>query len=294
MQPDHTPRTGHRAVQKAVVGPPFLLRARWRAPPPLPTVGRRRRGALVSFRVPNRPGCAPRRERWRRTLPGSRHPSQHRDKAASPRGQPRGQSASLRNRARWPRQTSRPDTRPSQRKVPRGNPAAHGVRAVRPLWREPLQGALGTAGAPGPWADLAPQDVGTRVEATAPVAGFTQSIATVDELEQFGATHVLLVHDVDEIVADLVLGKGDGLCRWQPMAADVEPAHGWRHEAPADLLDRCLSRSRVLRHRRPRARVERDPHQFTGRGALRPAHCTYPPGRARGQPVAIACRTVEG
>ena len=43
--------------------------------------------------------------------------------------------------------------------------------------------------------DLAPQDVGTRVEATAPVAGFTQSIATVDELEQFGATHVLLVHE---------------------------------------------------------------------------------------------------
>jgi GntR family transcriptional regulator len=61
------------------------------------------------------------------------------------------------------------------------------------------------------------KNVGTRVEATTPVAGFTQSIATVDELAQFGATHVRLVHSVDEIVADLMLAKEMGCAggsRW--------------------------------------------------------------------------------
>ena len=61
------------------------------------------------------------------------------------------------------------------------------------------------------------KSVGTRVEATVPVAGFTQSIATVDELAQFGATHVRVVHGVEEVVADLVLAKEmgcEGGSRW--------------------------------------------------------------------------------
>jgi GntR family transcriptional regulator len=61
------------------------------------------------------------------------------------------------------------------------------------------------------------KNVGTRVEATSPAAGFTQSIATVDELAQFGATHVRVVHSVDEIVADLALAKEMGCAggsRW--------------------------------------------------------------------------------
>src|SRR5690349_11884687 len=40
------------------------------------------------------------------------------------------------------------------------------------------------------------KNVGTRVEAMRPAAGFTQSIATVDELAQFGAKHVRMVHSV--------------------------------------------------------------------------------------------------
>jgi len=61
------------------------------------------------------------------------------------------------------------------------------------------------------------KNVGTRVEATKPVAGFTQSIATVDELAQFGATHVRVVHDVEPIVVDLALAKVMGAAggtRW--------------------------------------------------------------------------------
>ncbi|WP_298235381.1 GntR family transcriptional regulator [uncultured Azohydromonas sp.] len=51
------------------------------------------------------------------------------------------------------------------------------------------------------------KNVGTRVEASGPTPGFTQSIATVDELAQFGATHVRQVREVKEIVADLALAK---------------------------------------------------------------------------------------
>lgn len=51
------------------------------------------------------------------------------------------------------------------------------------------------------------KNVGTRVEATRPAPGFTQAIATVDELAQFGATHVRIVRSVDEVVADLTLAK---------------------------------------------------------------------------------------
>ncbi|MEF7616160.1 GntR family transcriptional regulator [Aquincola sp. MAHUQ-54] len=46
------------------------------------------------------------------------------------------------------------------------------------------------------------RNVGTRVEAPRPARRFTQSIATVDELAQFGAAHVRLVRSVEDVVAD--------------------------------------------------------------------------------------------
>jgi DNA-binding GntR family transcriptional regulator len=61
------------------------------------------------------------------------------------------------------------------------------------------------------------KNVGTRVEATRPAAGFTQSIATVDELAQFGATHIRSVASVEEEVIDLELAKTmgcEGGSRW--------------------------------------------------------------------------------
>lgn len=51
------------------------------------------------------------------------------------------------------------------------------------------------------------KNVGTRVEASRPKPGFTQSIATVDELAQFGAEHVRVVREVQEVVADLALAR---------------------------------------------------------------------------------------
>ena len=61
------------------------------------------------------------------------------------------------------------------------------------------------------------KNVGTRVEATRPKAGFTQSIATVDELAQFGAEHVRVVREVKQVVADLTLARELGCAggtRW--------------------------------------------------------------------------------
>lgn len=65
------------------------------------------------------------------------------------------------------------------------------------------------------------KNVGTRVEAMRPRAGFTQSIATVEELARFGAEHVRTVQSVNEVVADLALAKDLGCpggTRWLHIA----------------------------------------------------------------------------
>lgn len=61
------------------------------------------------------------------------------------------------------------------------------------------------------------KNVGTRVEAVRPASGFTQSIATVDELAQFGAKHVRVIRSIEQVVADLALAKElgcEGGTRW--------------------------------------------------------------------------------
>lgn len=66
------------------------------------------------------------------------------------------------------------------------------------------------------------KNVGTRVEATRPVTGFTQSIATVEELAQFGARTVRVVQSTQAVVADLELAKElgcEGGTRWQRISS---------------------------------------------------------------------------
>jgi DNA-binding GntR family transcriptional regulator len=48
---------------------------------------------------------------------------------------------------------------------------------------------------------------GTRVEASSPSGGYRQSLATIEELSQFGATHKRVVRRVENIVADRALSK---------------------------------------------------------------------------------------
>src|SRR5262249_2158331 len=51
------------------------------------------------------------------------------------------------------------------------------------------------------------KNVGTRVEASRPTTGFVQSLTSVEDLAQFGATHVRVVHSIENVVADLALAK---------------------------------------------------------------------------------------
>ncbi|WP_370873479.1 GntR family transcriptional regulator [Hydrogenophaga sp.] len=66
------------------------------------------------------------------------------------------------------------------------------------------------------------KNVGTRVEACTPALGFTHSIATLDELAQFGAKHVRVIRSTAAVVADLELAKAlgcDGGTRWQRISS---------------------------------------------------------------------------
>ncbi|MGB4062047.1 MAG: GntR family transcriptional regulator [Burkholderiaceae bacterium] len=66
------------------------------------------------------------------------------------------------------------------------------------------------------------KNVGTRVEAATPAAGFTQTLATVGDLAQFGAEHVRVVRAIDEVVVDLALAQELGCpggSRWLRIAS---------------------------------------------------------------------------
>lgn len=61
------------------------------------------------------------------------------------------------------------------------------------------------------------KNVGTRVESTRPVDGFRPSLASVDDLVQFGATHVRVVQAIEEVTATGALAKQLGCAngtRW--------------------------------------------------------------------------------
>lgn len=61
------------------------------------------------------------------------------------------------------------------------------------------------------------KNVGTRVEAAQPTTGFVQSLSSVEDLAQFGATHVRVVRNIEEVVVDLTLAKELGCAggtRW--------------------------------------------------------------------------------
>jgi GntR family transcriptional regulator len=51
------------------------------------------------------------------------------------------------------------------------------------------------------------KNVGTRVEASKPTAGFTLSSASVDDIAHFGAKHVRALCAVEEVVLDLALAE---------------------------------------------------------------------------------------
>jgi GntR family transcriptional regulator len=57
---------------------------------------------------------------------------------------------------------------------------------------------------------------GTRVEATAPNSGYRQSLASVEDLVQFGAAHTRVVREIEDVVADRALAKELGCAVKRP------------------------------------------------------------------------------
>lgn len=94
------------------------------------------------------------------------------------------------------------------------------------------------------------KNVGTRVEALRPTAGFTHSLASAEDLAQFGATHTRVVQEVEPLVADRVLAQELGCppgSRWLRISSlrlDGDPRRapiGWTDvyvdAAYADVAD---------------------------------------------------------
>lgn len=57
------------------------------------------------------------------------------------------------------------------------------------------------------------KNVGTRVESRQPAPGFIQSVATVDELAQYGAAHGRTMRRIDRVTADAALAMQLGCAR---------------------------------------------------------------------------------
>lgn len=91
---------------------------------------------------------------------------------------------------------------------------------------------------------------GTRVEAATPTSGYRQSLASVEDLVQFGVEHTRVVKEIDDVVADRALARDLGCApgsRWlrisslRMSAASGEIPIGWTDvyvdPAYADLQD---------------------------------------------------------
>jgi GntR family transcriptional regulator len=52
--------------------------------------------------------------------------------------------------------------------------------------------------------------VGTRVEAASPSSGYRQSLASIEDLVQFGATHRRVVREIEDVIADRALARALG------------------------------------------------------------------------------------
>src|ERR1700733_2466034 len=113
---------------------------------------------------------------------------------------------------------------------------------------------------------------GTRVEAASPTGGYRQSLASVEDLVQFGAAHTRGVQTNEEGVADPAPAQGTGLCRRTVLVAHIQPAHEWRTALTSDRVDRCLCRRGLFRSARCCSRQARCSDQRVDRIPVRPAY----------------------
>jgi len=122
------------------------------------------------------------------------------------------------------------------------------------------------------------KNVGTRVESSKPALGFTQSIATLAELAQFGAKHVRVIRSTAPVVADLALAQAlgcEGGSRWQRISslrmdptdanrpvcwtdAYVDPAHAAVAEEVREHPEALISTLIENRYGRSIARIRQE------------------------------------
>lgn len=82
------------------------------------------------------------------------------------------------------------------------------------------------------------KNLGTRVEADRPAEGFTQSVATVEQLGQFGAEHKRVLRQVGEVVVDGALARDLGCeagSRWLRISS--MRMHSGRNSLPMGWTD---------------------------------------------------------
>jgi len=104
--------------------------------------------------------------------------------------------------------------------------------------------------------------VGTRVEAASPSRGYRQSLASVEDLVQFGAAHTRVVREIKDVVADRALARelgcapGTRCCTTRSSPARV-PRHPRCRSAcwtpHRRWVRRCWRWTRWVPIRRPRA-----------------------------------------
>lgn len=97
------------------------------------------------------------------------------------------------------------------------------------------------------------KNVGTRVEAARPTAAFRQSMATVEDLAQFGATHIRAMRSVEEVTADQKLAatlECEAGTRWLRISSlrldggDARKPVGWTDAFIDPDLDGIVERIR--------------------------------------------------
>ena len=122
------------------------------------------------------------------------------------------------------------------------------------------------------------KNVGTRVEAATPRTGFTQALASVEDLAQFGSEHKRVLRSIEDVVVDLALAKEMGCAggsRWLRISSlrmdggrpgrpigwtDVYAAEPYRGvgEMVRDAPDRLVSSLIEERYGRRIARITQD------------------------------------
>lgn len=118
------------------------------------------------------------------------------------------------------------------------------------------------------------KNAGTRVAAARPVSRFTQAIATIEELAQFGARHVRSVQSVRKVIADLELARElgcDGGTEWLKISSlRMDPSGvAWPICATDVYVDAALADVGRLARKHPQALISSLIEQRYGRAIAR-------------------------